>query len=139
MDGAVAQYNRYGTFAKHITVNYNSGVPTAQANYDGWLEFGANASYQNYRTALHEISHTLGVGTTWQWRANLSVATGTGTWTGTNGIAQIQAFDGPGATITSDGTHFWPYGLNYDNEGSTESYRRHVLMMRALRKDMGIE
>jgi hypothetical protein len=139
MDGAVAQYNRYGTFTKHITVNYNPGVPTAQANYDGWLEFGANASYQNYRTALHETSHTLGVGTTWQWRNTLSVPTGTGTWTGANGMAQILALDGTGATITSDGTHFWPYGLNFDNEGGTENYRRHVLMMRAFRKDMGIE
>jgi hypothetical protein len=139
MDGAVAQYNRYGTFNKHITVNYNTGVPTAQANYDGWLEFGANASYQQYRTALHETGHTLGMGTTWQWRANLSVASGTGTWIGANGVAQIQTFDGAGGTITSDGTHFWPYGLNYDSEGNTESYRRHVLMMAAFRKDMGIQ
>ena len=139
MDGAVAQYNRYGIFNKHITVNYNTGVPTAQANYDGWLEFGANASYQQYRTALHETGHTVGMGTTWQWRANLSVASGTGVWTGANGVAQIHALDGPGGTITSDGTHFWPYGLNYDNEGNTESYRRHVLMMAAFRKDMGIQ
>lgn len=139
MDGAVAQYNRYGTFNKHITVNYNTGVPTAQANYDGWLEFGPNASYQQYRTALHESGHTLGMGTTWQWRANLSVASGTGTWIGANGVAQIRAFDGAGGTITSDGTHFWPYGLNYDSEGNTESYRRHVLMMAAFRKDMGIQ
>lgn len=139
MDGAVAQYNRYGTFTKHLTVNLNSGVPTAQANYDGWIEFGTNASYQTYRTALHETSHTLGVGTTWQWRANLSVPTGTGTWVGANGEAQIQALDGAGAVITSDGTHFWPYGLNYESEGNTENYRRHVLMMRAFRRDMGIE
>ena len=135
MDGAVAQYNRYGTFNKHITVNYNPGVPTAQANYDGWLEFGANASYQQYRTALHETSHTLGVGTTWQWGANLSG----GVWTGATGIAQIRALDGPSGIINSDGTHFWPYGLNYDSEGNTEAYRRHVLMMAAFRRDMGIQ
>ncbi len=135
MDGAVAQYNRYGTFNKHITVNYNPGVPTAQANYDGWLEFGANASYQQYRTALHETSHTLGVGTTWQWGANLSG----GIWIGPSGAAQIHALDGAAANINSDGTHFWPYGLNYDNEGSTENYRRHVLMMAAFRRDMGIQ
>jgi hypothetical protein len=116
MDGAVAQYNRYGTFSKHVTVNYNPGVPTAQANYDGWLEFGANPSFQQYRTALHEISHTLGVGTTWQ----------------------IHALDGAAANINSDGTHFWPYGLNYDNEGGTENFRRHVLMMIAFRRDMGL-
>ncbi len=135
MDGAVAQYNRYGTFPKHITVNYNPAVPTAQANYDGWLEFGPNASYQQYRTALHETSHTLGVGTIWQWDANLSA----GIWTGTNGVAQIHALDGLAANINSDGTHFWPYGLNYDSEGNTENYRRHVLMMVAFRRDMGFE
>jgi hypothetical protein len=135
MDGAVAQYNRYGTFRKQVTANYNSGVPTAQGNYSGWIDFGGNAAYQNYRTALHEISHTLGVGTTWQWGANLSG----GVWAGANGVAQIHAFDGPSATISSDGTHFWPYGLNYDNEGNTENHRRHVLMMAVFRKDMGIE
>lgn len=135
MDGAVAQYNRYGTFNKHITVNYNPGVPTAQANYDGWMEFGANASFQQYRTALHETSHTLGAGTTWQWGAQLSG----GIWTGPSGVAQIRALDGPAAVINSDGTHFWPYGLNYDNEGGTENFRRHVLMMAAFRRDMGLQ
>lgn len=135
MDGAVAQYNRYGTFRKHVTANYNPGVTTAQGNYSGWIDFGGNAAYQNYRTALHEISHTLGVGTTWQWGANLSG----GVWTGANGVAQIRALDGPAANINSDGTHFWPYGLNYESEGSTENNRRHVLMVATFRKDMGIE
>ena len=139
MDGAVAEYNRYGTFNGHITANYNPGVPTAQASFGGWIDFGPNASYQQFRTALHETGHTLGMGTTWQWRANMSVATGTGTWIGANGVAQIHVFDGGGGVITSDGTHFWPYGLNYDNEGSTENFRRHVLMMSAFRKDMGLQ
>ena len=98
----------------------------------------ASVFYQQLRTALHETGHTLGMGTTWQWRANMSVATGTGTWIGANGVAQIHVFDGGGGVITSDGTHFWPYGLNYDNEGSTENFRRHVLMMAAFRKDMGL-
>jgi hypothetical protein len=135
MEGAVAQYNRYGTFNRHVTANYSPGVPTAQASYSGWIDFGSNAAYQNFRTALHEISHTLGVGTTWQWGDNLAG----GVWVGTNGKQQIEAFDGSGANINSDGTHFWPYGLNYDSEGNTESYRRHVLMVAAFRKDMGIQ
>ena len=141
MDGAVAQYNRYGTFNKHLYANYNPGVPTAQGNYNGWIDFGANAGFQQYRPALHEVAHTLGVGTTWQWGANLSG----GVWTGASSNQQIKAFDGPGAFVNSDGTHFWggggggPYGLNYDNEGNTENYRRHVLMVAAFRRDMGIE
>ena len=135
MDGAVALYNRYGTFNKHVTANYSPGVPTAQAGYSGWIDFGSNPAYQNFRTALHEISHTLGVGTTWQWGANLSG----GIWTGTFGKQQIAAFDGAGANANSDGTHFWPYGLNYDNEGNTENYRRHALIVAAFRQDMGIQ
>ena len=68
-----------------------------------------------------------------------SADTATGVWIGANVVAQIQAFDGAGGTITSDGTHFWPYGLNYDSEGNTESYCRHVLMMASFCEDMGIQ
>lgn len=132
MDGAVAQYNRWGTFNKVLTVNYNPGVPTAQASYSGWIDFGAQ---RGYRTALHEIAHTLGVGTAPNWNNFLN----NGIWTGANGLQQIRAFDGPSANVNSDGTHFWPYGLNFDNEGSTENNRRHVLMVAAFRRDMGIQ
>jgi hypothetical protein len=34
--------------------------------------------------------------------------------------------------------HFCPYGLNQDTEGSPENFRRHVLMVAAFRRDMGI-
>ena len=54
-------------------------------------------------------------------------------------MQQIHTFDGPGAVGNSDGTHFWPYGLNHDSESSTENNRRHVLMVAALRRDMGIQ
>lgn len=133
MDGAVALYNRYGTFHKHLYANYNPGVPTAQAGYSGWIDFGGQ---RGYRTALHEISHTLGVGTYWAWSNHLD---GDGHWTGTHGAAQVQTLDGAGAVITSDGTHFWPYGLNYDSEAGTEANRRHVLMVHAFRRDMDID
>lgn len=134
MDGAVAQYNRWGHFPKRLTVNYNPAVPTAQASYSGWIDFGGNASYRNFRTALHEIAHTLGVGTHRAWAANLAG----GVWQGAEARAQVQDFDGPAAEIRSDGTHFWPYGLNYDSEGNTENHRRHVLIVAALRRDMGL-
>ncbi len=143
LDGAVAEYNRYGTFSEHITANYSPGTPTADGSFGGWINFGSNPSYQNMRTALHEISHTLGVGTTWQWDANLAAVPGV--WIGANGVAQIHAFDGSNTQVYSDGTHFWgingggSYGLNYDSEGSTENFRRHVLMMLAFRKDMGLQ
>ena len=54
-------------------------------------------------------------------------------------MQQVRPFDGPTATYHSDGTHFWPYGLNYENEGGTENNRRHVLMVAAFRRDMGIQ
>lgn len=132
MDGAVAQYNRWGTFNKSLTANYNPGVPTAQASYSGWIDFGGQIGY---RTALHEIAHTLGVGTA----PNYGNFINNGLWTGANAIQQVRAFDGPTANVNTDGTHFWPYGLNFDNEGSTENNRRHVLMVAALRRDMGIQ
>ncbi len=131
MDGAVAEYNRYGTFNKHLTANYNPGVPTAQASYSGWIDFGGSI---NFRVALHEVSHTLGVGT----GPNFCNFVSNGIWTGANGVAQVRQFDGPTANLNSDCTHIWPYGLNYDNEGSTENFRRNVLMVAALRRDMGI-
>jgi len=131
MEGAVAEYNRYGTFNKVLTANYNSGVPTAQASYSGWIDFGGS---RNYRVALHEISHTLGVGT----GPNFCGLTSGGIWIGANGVAQVRQFDGPSANLNTDCTHIWPYGLNYDNEAGTENCRRHVLMVGALRKDMGI-
>jgi hypothetical protein len=132
MDGAVAEYNRYGTFNKSLTANYNPGVPTAQAGYSGWIDFGGS---RNFRVALHEISHTLGVGTGPGFCGFVSG----GVWTGANGIAQLRQFDGPTANLSSDCTHIWPYGLNFDNEGGTENFRRHVLMVAALRRDMGIQ
>ena len=129
--GAVAQYNRYGTFPKALTANYNSGVPTAQAGYSGWIDFGDS---RNFRVALHEIGHTLGVGT----GPNFCGFVSGGIWTGANAVAQVRQFDGPGANLNTDCTHVWPYGLNFDNEGGTENFRRHVLIVAALRRDMGI-
>lgn len=132
MEGAVALYNKYGSFPKHLTANYNPGVPTAQAGYNGWIDFGGQIGY---RTALHEISHTLGIGTVWNWSSFVQG----GQWTGVQALRQVRVFDGPNATLGADGAHYWPYGLNYETEGSTENNRRHVLMDAAFRRDLGIE
>jgi hypothetical protein len=131
MDSAVMHYNSLGLFEKHLTANNSPGTPTADANYDGQIRFGG--SY-GFRVALHEISHTLGVGTWWRW-GELMV---NGAWTGQYANEQLSQFDGPGSVLHGDGAHFWPYGLNYDSESNTESNRRHVLMVDALRRDMGI-
>lgn len=128
MDEAVATYNAYGIFDKHVTANYNPGVPTAQAGYDGWIDFGGSIGT---RVAMHEISHTLGIGTYWSWTD--------GGWWGPAANARIKLYEGQNAGIGTGGSHFWPYGLNYDNEDTSQVAReRHCKMVAAMRWDMGI-
>jgi hypothetical protein len=131
MDAAVGLYNEHGVFKKRISANNSPGTPTADANYDGWINFGGT---RNTRVALHEISHTLGVGTHPNWQKNIK----DGKWTGKHALKQLREFDGPDATLSADRMHFWPYGLNFDQESSPENDIRHVKMVAALRKDMDI-
>lgn len=131
MNYCVDQYNSYAYLHGNIRADYSSGVPTAQASYGGPITFGGS---RNGRVAMHEMGHVFGVGTHGNWGANLSG----GVWTGPKGARLIQQIDGPGAVINSDGTHFWPYGLNYDNEGGARNEICHVRMMEAFAQDMGI-
>src|SRR5262245_48282748 len=63
MNLAVARYNRLAVRpSKSITVQYVPSVATADGNFNGNIRFGSNRSYMTERTALHEISHTLGIG-----------------------------------------------------------------------------
>ncbi len=132
MDDAVALYNALGVFGKQITASYNPKTPTADGNYNGNIRFGGQIGR---RTALHELGHVLGVGTYQKWN-ELMVD---GKWTGPHALAQLRAFDGPDAVLHGDRQHFWPYGLNYEKESSPENDRRHVLMVAAFRRDMGID
>ncbi|HOQ05462.1 MAG TPA: immunoglobulin domain-containing protein [Anaerohalosphaeraceae bacterium] len=127
---AVALYNKHGSFSKHLNIYYNAGVPTAQANFDGVITFGGS---RNTRVALHEISHTLGVGTISAWSANLSG----GVWNGAHASRQIRLFDGSSAVLNGDSQHYWPYGLNYDSEDGFANRIRHIRMDAALIADMG--
>lgn len=132
MDGAVALYNEVGKFDKQLTAAYSPGTPTADANFNGYIRFGGQIGK---RTALHEIGHTLGVGTTRQWRQLLV----DGKWTGEHANALLKEFDGPDAIVKGDRQHFWPYGLNFDKESSPENDVRHVKMVAAFRIDMGLD
>ena len=131
MDGAVGLYNQLGQFPKEVTAWYSPGTPTADGSYNGTIRFGGQIGF---RVALHELGHVVGGGTHPNW-GKYAV---NGRWTGPHALAQLRAFDGPDAVLGCDRMHFWPYGLNYDNEGSPENFRRHVLMLAALRRDMGI-
>ena len=132
MDAAVEFYNKNGVFKKELTANNSPGTPTADANFNGWINFGGSIGK---RVALHEIGHTLGIGTHSNWQANIK----DGKWTGKHALEQLREFDGKDAVLSADRMHFWPYGLNFDNESSKENDLRHVLMVAAMRKDMGID
>jgi len=131
MDEAVAIYNANGYFDKTLWANYNAGVLTAQASYSGWIDFGGSIGT---RVAMHEISHTLGVGQVAAWNTDQSG----GKWTGSYALARVKLYDGADATIGCDTMHFWPYGLNYPSEDGTTARIRHVRMVSAMRRDMGI-
>jgi hypothetical protein len=132
MDAAVDFYNKNGVFKKNVTANNSPGTPTADANYDCWINWGGTI---NTRVALHEIGHTLGIGTHGNWQANIK----DGKWTGKHALEQLREFDGKDAVLHADRMHFWPYGLNFDNESSKENDLRHVKMVAAMRKDMAID
>lgn len=131
MDAAVVFFNEHAKFKKHVTANNSPGTPTADANYDGWINWGGSISR---RVALHEISHTLGIGTHPEWHKHIK----DGKWTGRHAVAQLKEFDGPDAVLHADRQHFWPYGLNFDNESNPQADLRFIKMVEAFRKDMGI-
>ncbi|MFC8662376.1 hypothetical protein [Streptomyces sp. NPDC057199] len=130
MNAAVARYNNVSDLGKTITVRYDPGVPTADGNINGTIRFG-NRGYMTERTALHEIAHTIGVGTSSGW----SSLGGSGTWRGAQATALVKQFDGSGATLSTGGGHFWPYGLNYENEFSNTAANRHVQIVAAMVRD----
>lgn len=98
MNAAVARYNNLSDLGKSITVRYDPGVPTADGSINGTIRFG-NRGYMNERTALHEIAHTIGVGTSAGW----SSVGGSGTWRGSQATALVKQFDGSGATLSTGG------------------------------------
>ncbi|MGP3968726.1 hypothetical protein [Streptomyces sp. 6N223] len=130
MDAAVARYNNLSDLSKTITVYYDPGVPTADGNINGTIRFGSTA-YMTERTALHEIGHTIGIGTSGNW-GSLGCPS---TFTGAETTALVKEYDGPDAVISCDAAHFWPYGLNYESEFSQTNADRHVEIVEAMVSD----
>lgn len=131
MEEAAGLYNKYGSFNTSVYVYYDSGVSTAQASYGGPITFGGS---RNTRVAMHEMLHTVGVGTYWNyWDVMVD-----GVWEGEYANALLEKFDGDGSVLKGDTAHIWPYGLNYDSEDSTIGRIRHIMMMAAVQADMGI-
>ncbi len=128
---AVALYNQYGSFNKHLNISYTDwpGV-TAEANFNGDIKFG---SLRGTRVTLHEMAHTMGCGTYWDW-GNHMIG---GAWNGVYATETLRQFDGGGAVLWGDNWHFWPYGLNYDNEDGDVNRFRHIRIVAGLIADMG--
>ncbi len=120
------RFNAYGNFDTGsdgwIDVYYNSGVPTANASWYGAMTFGG--TWPGERVALHEANHWLGS----VYGHNMN---------GPRAVGILEQFDGVGARYGSDGTHFWPYGMNYDTEWSEVGAQRNIAIMYAQRADWG--
>ncbi|HEY9063062.1 MAG TPA: dockerin type I domain-containing protein [Pseudobacteroides sp.] len=134
MDKAVSYYNQYTNITLNLKVYYEPTVATADANFNGTIRFGKK-EYMNHITAMHEIAHTTGVGTTSQYRALIV----NGNFTGTNATNQLRAISGNQQDVLhGDSQHFWPYGLNYTSEVKSENdLINHCKIVNAMRKDMG--
>ncbi|MCE5185905.1 MAG: putative Ig domain-containing protein [Planctomycetaceae bacterium] len=131
---AVAIYNRYGSFNKHLVVYYDSNPDlTANGSYNGTINFGTQ---RTTRTALHEMGHTVGMGTYTGWPSYSSLLVG-GVWQGYYGWnCAIEIGNGG---LWGDGHAIWPGGMNYETEDTSFAERiKHVRIMAAIRCDMGI-
>lgn len=129
---AAAFYNQHGSFNKHWNVYYDSGIPTAQASYDGYMGYGGT---RNERVVFHEAAHTFGMGTTTAY-ANLIAG---GVWGGQYGNqAQFDTYNDFGDGLHGDGHAIWPGGFNYDNEDGFIERFWHTRVMAGIRADMGI-
>lgn len=128
VDGALAYYNCYASLTREIKVYFDPNVPTAAGNKNGDLRFGST-TYMTVFTAMHEISHVLGVGQNSAW----STLVRNGTYTGAGGLAALRSATGDqGAVLNADTRHFWPYGLNQPSEANPASFRTHVQIVGAM-------
>ena len=117
MDSAVKLYNTYSHLSKYINVYYSPGVPTAEASSNGDLRFGENRSYMVVPTAMHEMGHTMGIGTTSEYWA----ACQDGVFRNDKVQEKLRELSGkPSDELHCDRQHIWPYGLNRASEVESE-------------------
>jgi hypothetical protein len=141
MDKALSYYNCYTDITKSIRVSYVPSVQTADGNINGSLRFGSNTMYMDYRTCMHEISHTVGIGQASNWSSLIS----NGLFTGSSANAQLQAINNALAMpsdgrLHADAQHFWPYGINQQSEVKSEAdLIAHCQMVVAIRRDLGLK
>lgn len=105
----------------HLSVSHHLGTPTAEGSYGGYIQFGP-AAYQQTGTALHEMGHTIGVGTHSIWygpSSPLRENGSTGKWLGerANKVVQFILNDRT-AGLSGDAVHMWPFAINGPGENS---------------------
>ena len=126
-------------------VGYESGTPTADCSYGGWIRVGPNSSYQRCGTIMHEMLHGIGVipwaDTEWS-RHNLRSGVngdgyGTGYWLGDRVTEVLTFWDNKVQQLNGDYQHMWPYGINGASEdnGSDLLYIGNSLVCQALGED----
>jgi len=135
MDKAVEYYNCYTNLTKATTVTYVPSVDTADGNSNGSIRFGGR-EYMEYITAMHEIAHTVGIGTASQWAGHVV----DGIFDGEQATAKLRELTGiADDQVHADSQHFWPYGLNYTSEVKSEAdVINHCYIVVAIRADMGL-
>ncbi|MFC6859061.1 hypothetical protein [Zunongwangia atlantica] len=132
-ESATNYYNNYTSIEKHVTVNYSPGTPTADGSFSGNIRVGTNQGYQRTGTALHEMAHTVGIGT-----HNVYWDLMNGSWEGANAPRILKVMTaGAEATVSGDGTHFWPYGINgaHEDTGEEMLYIIHAMIMQGFKLD----
>lgn len=133
MDSAMYYYNKYTNLSKYINVYYSTGVPTAEASSNGDLRFGKDRNYMYVGTAMHEIAHTMGMGTTNEYRNMFK----DGVFQGQKAQALLREIDGADAELHGDSQHFWPYGINYRSEvHSEQDLINHAKIVNAMYQDI---
>jgi hypothetical protein len=134
MDKALGYYNCYTDITKALRVSYEPSVPTADGNVNGSIRFGSSDS-MNYITAMHEIGHTVGVGS-----VEFNRLIEDGVFTGPIATAKLRELTGDAsAELHGDTQHFWPYGLNFTSEVKSEAdLLNHCALVVAMRADMGL-
>ena len=135
-DKAVWYYSNYTSLQKHVTVNYSPGTPTADANFDGWINMGPNPSYQQTGTALHEMAHTVGVGTHWIWKFIIDDDDSYYSPTRAEAVLSMMT-NGAETKLNNGGIHFWPYGINgaHEDSGDDFLYIMNALIVQGFKED----
>lgn len=142
VEGGIYYHNNYTSIRNHnYFVNVNSGTPTAEGGYGGYMQFGTSPGYQRTGTAMHEMAHTIGVGQHYMWygpNSPLRQYGGSGGWLGdrTNNVLKFLNND-PYAQLQGDAVHFWPYGINgaFEDNGSDFLYCANALIVEGLGED----